>query len=214
MKIKCVILGAGGHSKVLLDCLETNKSIEIINLLDADVKLKGKNVSKYKVLGGDEMLPQVKKMKVTHFIIGVGSVGNSTIRQKLFNLGIEQGLQPLSVIHPSAVISPSAIIGVGTVVFPMAVVNAGAIIGRNVIINTGAVVEHDCKVFDHVHLSPKSCLASTVIVGKGSHIGAGAVVKQLVKIGENAVVGMGAVVLQDVYSNQTVVGNPARELKK
>lgn len=53
-----------------------------------------------------------------------------------------------------------------------------------------------------------------VIVRKGASIGSNATIVGPVTIGENAVVGAGAVVTKDVLPNTTVIGNPARVMKK
>lgn len=52
------------------------------------------------------------------------------------------------------------------------------------------------------------------VVKKGASIGAGAVILCGITIGENAMVGAGSVVTKNVLPNTTVVGNPARMLKK
>jgi UDP-perosamine 4-acetyltransferase len=212
MGVKVVGLGAGGHAKVVIEILRFHEFYEVVGLLDPKVELQGESVLGVRVLGGDDLLPVVKRDGTNHFFVGLGSVGDTSPRQCLFRLALQYGMKPITAVHPLAVISPSATLGDGTTIMAGAVLNASARLGVNVIVNTGAIVEHDCAIGDHVHIATGARLASTVQVGNGAHIGAGATVLQCVQIGENSVVGAGATVIRDVPKDVTVVGCPARLL--
>jgi sugar O-acyltransferase (sialic acid O-acetyltransferase NeuD family) len=206
----CVILGGGGHARVLIDCVRASASASLYAVLDCDRSLWGKDLIGVPIVGGDDLLPQLVQENVTKFVVGVGAVGNSWVRRRLFELALDQGLTPLTVCHPSAHCSPWARLGGGSVLYPAAVVNAGAVLGVNVIVNTGAIVEHDCVIGDHAHIATGARLTGDVRVGDGAHIGAGATVRQSLSIGEGAVVGVGAAVVKDVAPWTVVVGVPAR----
>lgn len=210
----CLILGGGGHSRVVIDCLKTSHIAAPYAALDSNPSLWGKELLGVPIRGGDELLPELVREGVTHFIVGVGSVGDSNPRRRLFEFGVSYGLIPLTVSHPSAVCSAWSRVGAGSVLFPKSVVNAGAVLGSNVIINTGAIVEHDCVVGDHVHVATGARLCSTVRVGEGAHIGAGSTVLQCISIGESAVIGAGAVVVKDVSPRTIVVGVPAQPVSE
>lgn len=212
-KVLCVVLGGGGHARVVIDLLRDVAACTPYAVLDVDSSLWGRELLGVPVRGGDELLLDLIDQGVTHFVVGVGSVGNHEPRRRLFELGLSYGLVPLTVLHPSAVFSSYAQVGQGTVVLPLAVVNAGAVIGNNVIINTGAIVEHDCVVADHAHVATGARLAGAVKVGAGAHVGAGATVREGACIGEGAIVGAGAVVVRDVPSHTVVAGVPAKVLK-
>jgi len=209
---KYLILGGGGHARVLIDSMRASGNSESIAILDRDPSTWGQEILGVPVLGGDELLDRLPGGDASHFVVGLGGVGDNQPRRRLFELGLAHGLTPVNVIHPSAVNSQWASIGAGTVIFPMAVVNAGVLLGDNVIINTGAIVEHDCELADHVHVATGSRLCSTVNVGKGAHIGAGATVRQGLRIGEGAIVGAGAVVIKEVEPWSVVIGVPARPI--
>lgn len=209
----CVLIGGGGHASVLLDCLHCSGAAEVAGLLVPERDRWGSMFEGALVLGGDDLVPSLVERGITHFVIGVGGVGDNGPRKRLFESAEAAGLIPLIVVHPSCVVSASAKVGRGCQILPAAVVNAGAHLGANVIINTGAIVEHDCEVGDHVHIATGARLASTVKVGSLAHIGAGATVIQCRNIGAGATVGAGAVVVKDVEPGAVVAGVPARAIR-
>jgi sugar O-acyltransferase (sialic acid O-acetyltransferase NeuD family) len=208
----CIVLGGGGHAHVLVDSLHAIGHRLIYGVLDPDPVLQTTMVLGVPVIGGDELLQSLKGRGVTWFVVGVGSVSNNRPRERLFEQALSHGLRPLSVVHPSAIVSPNAVVGDGCQILPGAIVNAGAKLGVNVIINSGAIVEHDCQIGAHAHVATGACLAANVQVGARSHIGVGAAVRQGINIGVGSVVGAGAAVVSEVPSGRTVVGVPARSL--
>jgi sugar O-acyltransferase (sialic acid O-acetyltransferase NeuD family) len=210
----CVILGGGGHARVVTEILLATGIARIHGILDADPRRWHTELSGIPILGGDNLLPEVIRDGVNCFALGLGSVGSNQQRRMLYEFAARTGLNALTVAHPSAVCSRSARFGPGSVVFPNATVNAGVVIGVNVIINTAAVVEHDCQIGDHVHIATGAVLTGMVKVNDGAFVGAGAAVRQGVTIGEGAIVGAGAVVVRDAPPYSTVVGVPARPMKK
>lgn len=211
--LRCVVLGCGGHARVVIDCLRESGTYEIVGALDPNPALHGQCVLDVPILGDDELLGELTARGVTHFVVGLGGVGDNRPRMRLFDLGCSNGLEPVGVRHPTAVLSRWARVGRGCQLLPSTVVNAGAELGQNVILNSGAIVEHDCIVGDHVHIATGARLASTVRVASGAHIGAGAIIRQCLSIGEGAVVGAGAVVVKDVSAGVVVVGVPAHPFR-
>ncbi|MDX9864929.1 MAG: acetyltransferase [Anaerolineaceae bacterium] len=206
---RCVILGGGGHARVLIDAILLVGQVELHGILLPDESLWGSDVFGVPVLGGDALLSSLVAQGVDSFVVGLGSVGDSSIREKLYHYGLDLGLDVLSVCHPAAILSPRARYGRGGQFLPGSIVNAGAVIGENVIVNSGAIVEHDCQIGDHVHIATGAHLSGTVQIGEGAHIGTGAIVRQGIKIGTNALVGAGAVVVKDVPPDTLVTGVPA-----
>lgn len=206
---RCVILGGGGHARVVIDAIQVAGLVDVAGVLDANPERWGTELLGIPVLGGDEQLVEIART-ADHFAVGLGSVGDSGPRRRLFEAARAAGLAPFTVRHPSAIVSPMATVGAGSQLLPRCVVNAGAAVGINVIVNTGAIVEHDCVIGDHAHVATGAILASTVTVGEGAHVGAGAVVRQGIHIGAGALVGAGAVVVKDVPAGAVVMGVPAR----
>jgi len=209
---KVVGLGAGGHCKVLIEVLCLLGGYEIIGLTDIREELAGQKIRDIVILGGDQVLADLKENGIHHAFIGLGSTGDAKPRKRLFDLVQNLNFQLVRAIHPQATVSPSAKIGAGPTILAGAVVNAEARIGTNAIINTGAVVEHDCVIGDHVHVATGARLASGVRVDSMAHIGAGATVRQGIVIGEGAVVAIGAAVVADVVPWTVVGGVPAHPI--
>lgn len=202
--MRLAILGASGHGKVVADAASLSGWTEIVFFDDAwpGVTQNGP----WDVAGGSREL-MARAAGFQGVVIAIGNNGIRMARQQELE---KAGLNVVSVVHPSAVISLYAVVGAGSVVFANAVVNACASVGAGCVVNTGAVVEHDCLVGDFSHLSPNAVLAGGVSVGRQVWVGACASVKQLVVLGDEVTVGMGSVVLRDVPAGQTVVGVPAR----
>lgn len=198
---------------MLIDIIQTCGGAISLAILDPNPVLTGTLVFDVPVLGSDALLPELAAQGTSLFVVGVGTVGGSTCRRQLFDLGLYHNLKPLLVQHPAAICSRRAVVGRGVQLLPASIINAGVRVGDNVIINSAAVVEHGCEIGNHVHIATGARLASSVVVYDGAHIGAGAIVKQGVIIGENAVVGAGAVVVRDVPPDVTVVGVPAKPLQ-
>jgi sugar O-acyltransferase (sialic acid O-acetyltransferase NeuD family) len=213
-RLRCVLLGAGGHAKVIIEALRGRHPEIDLCVLRARGGAGGSELMGVPVVGDDGDLPRLLADGVRFFAVGLGAVGDNRPRAALFRLAIEHGLQPLSVQHPSAIVSPSATLAAGCQVLAGAVVGTDAQLGANVIVNSRAVVEHDCRLGEHAHVASGAVLAGGVTVGAGAHVGAGAVVKQGLRIGSGAIVGAGAAVIDDVADGQTVVGVPARPIQR
>jgi UDP-perosamine 4-acetyltransferase len=209
-----VILGAGGHAAVLIDALSCAGAPGARGALCPDAALWGQKILGAPILGDDDLLTELATSGIKAFAVGVGSVGDTRLRRRLFELGLRHGLKPLFIKHPSAVVAASAAHGPGLQILAGAVVGPRTTIGRNVLINTRAVVEHDCHIDDHAHLASGAILCGAARVGECAHVGAGAVVKQGVAIGEGAIIGAGAVVVRDAPAYSVSIGVPAKSVRE
>ncbi len=208
MNREIVILGSGGHARVVADaCNSTARSIA--GFIGPDAGSRGV-IEEGVHLGGDECLEDGDFVHSHDFVVGVGSQQR---RAELSRMLCNRGARLATVVHASAVVAPSATLGPGTVVFAGAVVNPGARLGGWVIVNTNATVDHDARLADGVHVCPGAALAGDVTCGENAFIGTGASVSRGIEIGARAVVGAGAVVIDDVVAGATVVGVPAREMR-
>ncbi|WP_246943880.1 acetyltransferase [Bacillus pinisoli] len=201
-----VIIGHGGHSKVVSDIILATEGIQVLGYLDHKYKTK-------EVINNFICAPisEVREIKENNDDVRfVMAIGDNRVRKEIIETLDLSSDDFISLLHPTASISSSAKIGYGTVVMPNAVINADAVIGCHSIINSAAIVEHDCYLGDFVHLCPNSTLAGAVKVESGCMIGSGATIIPNKTIGEWTVVGAGATVIDHLPRNSKAVGTPAR----
>lgn len=199
---RLVIVGAGGHAKVIADNALKNGYSEIFFVDDTATG----DCMGYPIVGLCDEIEKLNDGK-TDFIIGIGQ---NITRQRIAE---QYAVNWKTLIHPSAQIATNATIGQGTVVMAGAVINASATVGAHCIINTGAIVEHDNILKDYVHISPNAALGGTVHIGQGTHIGIGATVSNNIDICEKCTIGAGAVVVKNIREKGTYIGIPADRKK-
>ena len=208
--MECVIIGAGGHGRVVLDIMQHEGRHEVVGFLDSNPDLHGRLMDGVEVLGPIQRLAGLKEQGVLGAIVAVGHNGT----RRSFGEQVQRlGHELVSAIHPSANIASNVSIGRGVVVAAGALVCAHCQIGDGVILNTGCLVDHETMIGTACHLCPGVKIAGRVTIESGAFVGIGATVIQHVRVGHDSVIGAGAVVLKDVPPMSTVVGLPAREIK-
>jgi len=205
-----IIIGAGGHGRVVLDILRAAGLYHPVGFLDANPHLHGRRVDGLPVLGDLNILDTLRAKAVEAAIIAIGDNG---VRREYAGILDQSKLILINAIHPSANLASTCTIGKNVVIAAGSVVCAHCQIGNSVILNTGCIVDHESIVGTAAHICPGARLAGRVTVGSGAFIGIGATVIQTIRIGADAVVGAGAVVIRDVPAGATVVGVPARVIK-
>lgn len=207
---KLMLIGGGGHCHSLID------SVIAMNIFD-DIGIVDSNSAGFEgvpVIGADEDIPELISSGWNEAFISVGSIGNTTVRRRLYDLIKRHGLTVPVIADPSAIVARDVEIKEGCFIGKNAVVNSGSVIGTGSIINTGVIVEHDCTIGEFVHVSSGSTLCGQVQIGDDSHIGAGSVVCQLISIGAYSLIGAGSVVVKDIPNNVKAYGNPCRVIDK
>ena len=202
MNHRLIIIGAGGHGKVIADNALKNG---YTNICFVDDHAAGSCMG-FPIVGTSAEIRQLDDGS-TDFIIAVGS---NEIRKRIAQM---HGVNFVTLIHPSAQIGAGVSIGEGTVVMAGAVINACAKVGRHCIVNTGAIVEHDNELGDYVHISPRAALGGTVRIGELTHVGIGAAVRNNINICQACTVGAGAAVVKNITDRGVYAGVPARKLK-
>ena len=199
---RLIIVGAGGHGKVIADNAVKNGYTDICFVDDhASGSCMG-----FPIVGRSADLVSLDD-GATDFVI---AIGNNAVREKVAKM---YNVNWVRLIHPSAQLGLQVTIGKGAVVMAGAVINACATVGEHCIINTGAIVEHDNVIGDYVHISPNAALGGTVRIGALTHVGIGAAVRNNITICGGCTIGAGAVVVKNILDSGTYVGVPARKMK-
>jgi UDP-perosamine 4-acetyltransferase len=202
----CLVLGAGGHAKTVIEAAQLARDLTICGLIAPD----GEAIGGVPVLGSDGMLAEIAKARGIGF--AVPAIGDNIRRRDSGLSAAAAGLELAGVRHPAAVFSASASIDDGVVVLAGAVVNAAARVGKGTILNTASIVEHDARIGDWAHVAPGAVVLGAASVGDGAFVGARAVVLPGIIVGAGATVGAGAVVNRNVPDGATVAGVPARAI--
>ncbi len=200
---KLLIIGSGGHGRVIADIAMQLKRWKEIAFLDDDENIKSS--MGFRVIG--------KSYEALNFIQEYDlfvAIGNRVIREKMHQKIKAEGCIMPTLVHPSAIIGTQVQIGEGTVIMAGVVINCCSKIGDGCILNTAASIDHDCIIDDYVHISPGAKVAGTVSIGRGTWIGIGAIVSNNIGISKNVVVGAGAVVIKNIQAPGVYIGVPAR----
>jgi sugar O-acyltransferase (sialic acid O-acetyltransferase NeuD family) len=208
MKQDLVLIGGGGHCKACIEVIESTGAYSIAGIVDVPAR-RGEMVCGYPVIASDDDLRTLADT-YHNFLITVGHIKSSQLRERLFEAVLSAGGALPSVVASTAYVSPHALVARGTIVMHHAFVNAAATVGEGCIINTASIVEHDVVIGRFCHVSTGAVLNGDSRVGAYSFIGSNSCVREGICIGDRAVIGAGSVVIADVRTALTVVGNPAR----
>ena len=203
-----ILLGAGGHAKVLLSLL-TACHFPIYGVCAPEFE-----TSTNEKWRGIPVLGSGNDLSLWHpdefyLVNGIGKRGQETTREEVFESCKQQGYYFPPLIHPSAIIDPEVKLAQGVQIMAGVVIQTDTTIGCNVIINTAASIDHDCIIEDHAHIAPHATLCGGVHIGRAALIGSGAAITPLCHIGNNAIIGAGASVRHDVPDNKTLFPPPS-----
>jgi len=219
MRKKCIIVGGGGHGRVVLDILQNADQYDVVGFVDSKAATslfpslirgdaRGARLETLapdkSILGSVDDLPRLRdQLSVTHAIV---AIGDNTARGRLADKIDAWGIELINAIHPTANIAGNATIGRNVVIAAGTIVCCHCRIGDSVILNTGCIVDHECVIATAAHVCPGVRLAGRVTIEAGVMVGIGASVIQNIRIGCQAVIGAGAVVIRDVEPHTTIVG--------
>lgn len=211
MKDKIVIIGGGGHAKVVISILKKLNNFEIVGFTELEEK---SNILGIEYLGTDEVLQDLFNKGIKNTAIGLGQIKSAEIRKKIVNFADEIGFQFPSIISPNSIVNEEVKIGAGTVVMDGVVINSGSKVGNYSIINTNSSIDHDCLIGNFVHIAPGVTLSGDVKVGNNVLIGTGANVIQGITITDNSIISAGSSVQKTILKPGVYRGVPARLIKE
>lgn len=202
-----LILGAGGHGKVIAETAMLCKSFENISFLDDRAELK--SVISVNVIGRFDDYIKLKQGYDYAFV----ALGNNQLRKLWIEKLLDFGYKIATIIHPMSSVSDYAKIGYGSCVLSGAVVGPVCDIGIGCIINNNSNIPHDCSIGDYNHISCGAVLGGGVSTKNGTLIGLNSTIINQINIGQNCVIAAGSVVVCDFPDNVLVAGIPA-QIKK
>ncbi|GFM38135.1 acetyltransferase [Desulfovibrio psychrotolerans] len=212
MHPRYVILGSGGHARVLLDTMRC-LGLDAAAFSDVRPDLVGGQLNGVPIVAEAELAEGASGAfppDATLLVNGIGGVKDMSPRRNVFRRFRELGYSFATLVHPAAFVAADVQLGEGAQVMAGAVLITGATVGENSIINTRACVDHDCSIGAHCHIAPGVTLSGSVTVGECTLVGTGAAVIQGIRIGSRCVIGAGAAVVSNIPSHSTATGVPAR----
>ncbi|MFL2754511.1 MAG: acetyltransferase [Gammaproteobacteria bacterium] len=207
-----VIVGTGGHSKVIVDIIQKEQKYEIVGFIDNNLPI-GHKILEYQVLGKEEELDTlINKHEIFGGIIAIGdNVIRSKVEKKIKHICKEFNF--INCIHPRSNIAFNVIMGKGNVVMAGATINTSSQISNHCIFNTNCSVDHDNRIENFVSIAPNAVTGGNVEVGEYSVIGIGATVKNNVSISYNCIIGANSFINNDTKSNSVYYGTPAKFIR-
>ena len=187
-KPNLVLIGGGGHCVSVIDIIENGNEFSILGILDSNIIEN--NILGYKILGGDDLIPELVNEN-TYFLITVGQIKSYSIRKKISKILIENNAKLATVISSLAYVSKHTQIGEGTIIMNHAVVNAKSRIGKNCIINTKTNIEHGVSIGEFCHISTCAVVNGDSVIGSGTFIGSNATISNEISIKENSIISAG-----------------------
>jgi len=205
-----VIVGAGGLGREVLGLVQAlncvDQGLNFIGFV-CDPEPEPALLSRLRARWLGPIDNYLKRPIARHFVVGVG---DPHARRSLATRFEQHGLEPATLIHPTASIGPDVIIGDGSIVCSHVSITTNVRVGKHVIVNPNSTIGHDCRILDFVTVSPLVAISGNVTVAECAMLGTGSAVIQKCSIGEESVIGAGAVVISDVNPRETVVGVPGR----
>lgn len=208
-KKSIVIIGGGGHAKVVIDLILASERYAIAGVVDPALKAQN-SVLNMRILGDDAMLEKLLKKGIHTAALGIGSHEDNSLRWRVYDNVVNLGFYFPALIHPRAYVSRFSKISEGVQVMANASVQPDVLIGEGSVINTGAIIEHDCKIGRNVFIGPNAVITGGVKVGDNTFIGTSASIVPNLAIGKNCLVAAGAVVAKNVSDGKKVKGVPAK----
>lgn len=209
MREKVIIVGDGGHAKILIDILHSMKEYEVLGV--TSINNTQKTFYGVPVLGNDDILDEYFKKNIKNIALGIGGFTDNAFRTLLYERFTNRGFNIINTIHPKSVISKSVTLGKGVVIFAGVILNAEVKIGNNVIIATGSTIDHESIINDHSLISAGVTIGANTIIEESSLCALGSKVISGITIGRNVLVAAGAVVVNNIENNSKVYGVPAKK---
>ncbi len=204
---KIFVIGNGGHSKVVIDCLRKN-NIEIAGIITKEEENNSNESHRgYKSISENKFIHNFKTEEVK-LVNGIGiTPKNLNKRIILINKMKKIGFNFLSIVDRSATVADDVHLGEGSQVLHGSVIQSDTSIGDHSIINTSVSVDHDCKIHEHCHIAPRSVLCGEVTIKKKTFVGSGSIIVNKICIEEECTIAAGVTVNKNIKKKSKILSN-------
>lgn len=135
-----LIVGAGGHGRVVKETAVAMNYFEKVDFLDDSSDIAIGKCNDYKNF-------------VNSYNYAFVAFGSNKLRMKWNEELIKAGFQIPILIEPTSYVSPSASIAIGSIICAKAVINTNVRIEKGSIISVGALIDHDSIVGEYSHIN-------------------------------------------------------------
>lgn len=142
------------------------------------------------------------------------AIGAPSIRKSIVDRLRTASARFHTYVDPRATLGAGVRVGTGSIVCPGSVLSAEVVVDEHVHVNFNCSLGHDTRLGDFTTVSPAVNIMGEVPVGPMVFLGGSAVVLPRLSLGAGSIVGAGAVVTEPVPEGVTVVGNPARIVRR
>lgn len=204
-----IIIGTGGHSRVIFSIIKRCKTHEIKVFVDLNEDPIDDQMLGIPICGYKDFTRYVNDYELPDFYL---AIGNNALRKKWWQALQDYGYLLPNLISPDCVVDSSAQLGLGNIICAQSFIGPFAKLGNNILVNTGAVIDHESKISSNCHLAPNSTICGRVKIEEDCFIGAGATIIDRINVHSKIVVGAGATVINDLIQEGTYVGTPAKRI--
>lgn len=214
---KIAILGAGGFARevawLIRDINSVKPSYSFQGFILSDLSMKGEHDTIELLLGDYDWIAE-NIDRIDALAIGVGT---PAVREKMA-AEIEARFPSIEwppLLHPTANFDRSSSrIGKGVILCAGVIGTVNVTFEPFCAVNLACTIGHEACIGQYSVLNPTANISGGVRLGKSVLIGTGAQILHYLRIGDGSTVGAGAVVTKDVPGGETVVGIPAKPLKR
>ena len=205
---QAIVLGTGGHSRVILSLLAAVRTHEILEIIELGVARESDSIMGKPITPFYNHITKYCKQGGIDFFLAIGDV---RVRKSWWERLTKLGMSMPNLISPYAIIDETAELGQGNVICARSFLGPFTKIGNNNLINTGVIVEHEVNLGNHCHLAPASLVAGRSQISDLCFVGAGSTIIDKVMVAMGTIVGAGATVITNIDQvNTVVVGVPAK----
>jgi len=193
MRQKIVVIGGGGHAKVVMSLINKLTFFEIVGY--TDIQNKGRMLN-YDYMGNDTDFLNVSN-DINYAAFGIGENVDQSMKKNIIEKYKKNGINFPTLISPHAIINEDVEFGEGTIILDGVIINPSTRIGSFVTVYPNCVIEHDTIIEDNVYLAPSVNMCGGVIIKANSKIGNGVTIKDYITIKPNSLIESGTIIKND-----------------